>query len=153
MAALICARLRFLTESDIAALPQARFVTHSITISGGQHKIWEVLTKPENAETLRPVFDAKNELQPDWRKRTNVNYHYPKAGQLKGDFANLHFGCFYVQNDYDHLNYTEKFLLLEDQKAGTTELRIVCGPFVNDFNRQEAVLKNWGLKVKELSEK
>ena len=46
----------------------------------------------------------------------------------------------------------EKFLLLRDEETNQTELKIVCGPFKDDFETQQFVLHQWAEKVKELSE-
>ncbi len=62
------------------------------------------------------------------------------------------YGCFYVQNDYENFNYTEKFFLVEDEKTGVTELKIVCGPYKEDYEIQKNILADWGQKVKEMSE-
>ena len=68
-------------------------------------------------------------------------------------YANELFGNYYVQNDYDSLSFTEKFLVFENEETKSTQLEIVCGPFIDDYETQKQLLKNWAQKVKELSEK
>ncbi len=145
--------VRFLTDNEIVMIPATRFVSLNIIIKATQDVIWEVLTKPENAETLQPIFDKDNQLKTDWRKTSNVNYHYPNTGILTSSYANKLFGNFYIQNDYDYLRYNEKFLLLENEQTKNTELKIVCGPYGDDFVTQKSIINNWAQKVKELSEK
>ena len=58
----------------------------------------------------------------------------------------------FFQNDFENLDYTEKFLLLEDSETKHTTLKIACGPFKDDFETQQSILTNWAEKVKELSE-
>ena len=144
--------IELLKEDEIQAIPQSKFVSHSIIINTKQDTIWNVLRNPENAEILRPFFDPKNKLSSDWRQNLNVNYCYDKTGETKALYADKLFGCFYIQNDFAELSYTEKFLLLEDPESGTTEFKIVCGPFLEDYDLQNKQLLAWGQKVKELSE-
>jgi len=144
--------VNFLSDEEIDKIPTSKFVTHTITINATQDEIWKILTQTENAATLQPIFDSKNSLQSDWRKATNVNYHYSLPGITTASFAGNLYGCYYVQNDYDFLNYTEKFLLIEDEETKTTELKITCGPYEADYEAQQIILINWSEKVKELSE-
>lgn len=145
--------VRFLSDNEIEMIPASRFVSHAIIIEANQDVIWKVLTKPENAEDLQSIFDKDNKLKTDWRKTSNINYHYPNTGILTSSYAGKLYGNFYVQNDYDYFQFNEKFLLLENEQTKNTELKIVCGPYVNDFESQKDILINWAEKVKELSEK
>ena len=145
--------VRFLYDNEIKMIPTSRFVSHSIKINATQDMIWKILTNPKNAETLQSIFDIDNTLKTDWRETSNVNYHYPNAGFSTSSYADKLFGNFYIQNDYDNLQYNEKFLLLENEQTQVTELKIVCGPYGDDFETQKSILNNWAQKVKELSEK
>jgi len=145
--------VKFLSDNEIKMIPDSRFISLTINIKATQGEVWEILTKPENVKTLQPIFDERNILKPDWRKMSNVNYHYQTNGMLTSSYANKLFGNFYIQNDYEHLQYNEKFLLLENEQTKTTELKIVCGPYGDDFETQKNILNNWAEKVKELSEK
>lgn len=146
-------KVKFLSDNEIEMIPASRFVSLNIKINATQDTIWKVLTKSENAEFLQTTFDKNNKLKADWRKGTNVNYHYPNTGFLTSSYANKLFGNFYIQNDYNYLQYNEKFLLLENNQTKNTELKIVSGPYGDDFEIQKKILNNWAEKVKELSEK
>lgn len=143
----------FLAADEIEMIPESQYVSLSINISTTQDVIWSVLTKAENLGSLQPIFDKDNNLKADWRKTSNINFHYPITGFLTSSYAGMLYGCYYVQNDYDYLQYTEKFLLLEDEKTKHTEFKIVCGPYTTDLEAQKIILSNWAQKVKELSEK
>jgi hypothetical protein len=142
--------VKLLSDSEISKMTKERFVTYEIEIKATQETIWKALTQPENAKLLQTTFDENNNLKTDWRKKSNVNYQYAKAGESTAMYAELHYGNFYIQNDYE--SYTDKFLLLEDEETKITELKIVCGPFNTDYDAQKVILTNWALKVKELSE-
>ncbi|MFK8045898.1 MAG: hypothetical protein AB8B72_10420, partial [Crocinitomicaceae bacterium] len=101
---------------------------------------------------LQATFDPKMTMYKSWRKTTNLNYIYNKAGIKNAAYADILFGNFYVQNDYDTKDYTEKFLLTTNEAGNTTTLKITCGPFAGNYEKQEVILKNWADKVKELAE-
>jgi hypothetical protein len=144
--------INLLSENEVAKIPTTRFVSQTLEIKATQAKIWEIITNADNAESLRPTFDSDNKLKSDWRAATNVNYHNENTGARTAAYADMLYGCYYVQNDYEQFNYSEKFWLLENQETGITELKIVCGPFAADFEAQQAALSNWGKQVKALSE-
>ena len=144
--------INFLTEKEIESIPKSKFVSHSITVHAPQQKIWDVLTRPEYASVLQPIFDKTKKLQSDWRQATNVNYHYTNAGNLTSKYGNKLFGNYYIQNDYDNNMYNEKILLLENKESKTTEIKIVSGPFINDQHTQEEIIYKWAKMVKNLSE-
>ena len=126
--------VHFLSENEIGIIPKAHFVSHSIQIKATQDKIRKILTSSNYSASLQSTFDPSKKLDTNWRESTNVNWHYPNAGHATSLFADIHFGNFYVQNDYDRLLYNEKFLLLENSETGYTELKISCGPFWGGFH-------------------
>lgn len=145
--------VKLLSDNEIDMIPTSQFISQNIKIKATQDEVWKILTEPENAKNLQPIFDKKNALKTDWRKATNVNYHYQNNGMLTSSYANKLFGNYYIQNDYNHIQYNEKFLLLENEQTKETELKIVIGPFGSDFEVQKNILNNWAKKIKELSEK
>jgi len=68
-------------------------------------------------------------------------------------FADLMYGSYYIQNDYEVLNYSEKFFLEENMESKNTKLKMVCGPFGDDYEAQKVILTTWAQKVKTLSER
>ncbi len=145
--------VKFLSDNEIEMIPESRFVSHNIEIKASQDVIWKILTNPENVETLQSIFDKDNKLKRDWRKASNVNYHYPNKGILTSSYAGILFGNYYIQNDYNYLQFNEKFLLLENRETKNTAFKIVSGPYGDDFEAQKMILNTWAQKVKELSEK
>ena len=138
----------FIKENEIELPSSAQFVVLDLNINAKAKKIWEFLLKPEHTRSLIP--NSSNEA---WPKTSKVNFYYPGSGKLTNAYANLLFGNYYAQNDYDSLHYTEKFLLLEDQETGHTELKIVCGPFGDDYDKQKKEIIAWSEKLKTISEK
>ncbi|NQU33677.1 MAG: hypothetical protein HQ521_10620 [Bacteroidetes bacterium] len=147
--------VEFLSAKEIESVPSSNFVSHSIKINATQDEIWRVLTEAEYLKMLQPTFIGNVFSVIGWREQSNINYYYPLSGVLTSAFADKLFGSYYVQNDYliDGNPYVEKFLLLENKEENYTKLKIVCGPFQNDFETQQKILQNWAKKVKELSQK
>lgn len=145
--------IRFLTDNEIEMLPKTKFVSHSIIIKQNPKEIWEIITQFKYSKTLQKIYDKDGQLTADWMKISNVNFHYAKSGLLKAKYAEKLFGNYYIQNDFENLGYNEKFLLLENKETQTTELKIVCGPFAEDYEIQKNIINKWSQKVKSMSEK
>lgn len=144
--------VEFLDQKAIEEIPNARFVSEAIEIKAKPTQIWSVLTDPVHADELQSAFEYNKRAMNNWRNETNVNYYYRDRQDRTADYAEMLFGNYYIQNDYEQLNYTEKFMLVEDESNGTTTLKITCGPYLTDFETQKNILKNWALQVKQLSE-
>ncbi|WP_066757752.1 hypothetical protein [Crocinitomix algicola] len=145
--------VKFLNQNQINEIPKGNFVQHQITISANQKQVWDILTNKNFNTSLTENILSTQGISPNWREKKNVNFIYPNAGQKTAGYGELLFGCYYIQNDYSNLNFTEKFLLIEDQTAGTTTLHIVCGPYQIDFKNEEERIVQWAEQVKTLSEK
>lgn len=145
----------FITENEAANIANARFVSFDITINASYDKVWEVMTKPKYTSELQPIFDKKNSLSKDWRTSTNFNFHYANNNERTSKYDDLLFGNLYLQNDYliKGVSYVEKFLLLYNEEANQTTIKVTCGPYNQDFETQQSILNEWTKKVKELSEK
>lgn len=142
--------VKFVQENSVEKIPNSRFVTYNITINAPQNVIWEVLTSTKHTKALQTIFDKENKLKSNWRNTSNVNFYYANHGNLTAEYGSQLFGNFYIQNDY--ANYGEKFFLHNQRGANETELKIVCGPFEEEFETQQKIMENWAKKVKELSE-
>ncbi len=142
-----------LSEDEAENIPYGKFVSLKITINAPSIKVQDILSLPSYLGELKPYLSPKAQGKSFWRGSTNINYHYPESGQVSSVYANMLFGNFYAQNTYNNdLKFAEKFLLLENETATTTDLIIVCGPFGNDYETEDASLKQWTNKVKQLSE-
>jgi hypothetical protein len=144
----------FLSENEISEISISHFVSLRIEINATQKKVFDVITKPEYLEALTPTFDSDNLLDINWYTSSKINFKYLNSLKITSDFAGLHFGSYYIQIDakLENYQYVEKFLLLEDESTNSTELIITCGPYIDDFEGQKFILRNWANKVKELSE-
>ena len=144
--------VNLLTSKEIESIPTSRFVSYSIKINATQDEIWKTLTSAEHLNDLKPTFKENILIPNDWKSKTSINYYYASPSDLTNSYADKLFGCFYVQNDYliNGNQYAEKFLLLENKEEHYTELKIVCGPYLIDYDKQQTILKSWAEKVKEL---
>ncbi len=145
--------VEFLSDAEIAALSPTRFVTYDMEIKANPNVIWDVLTNTTYTNQLRATFDPTQKLSADWREQTNINFHYAQAGKPTALYGDILFGNYYVQNDYENGDFTEKFLMIQDNKTGATTFKIVCGPFAADYDTQKSTINKWAQEVKTLSEK
>lgn len=144
--------VNFLSKDEINTIPTSHFVTESIEINTTQDRIWDVLTRPEYAQAFEPILKKQSDLKTEWKSHTNVNFTYTNAGKLTSGYGDLLFGNYYIQNDFDKGLYSEKFFLSTNKETNTTELKIVCGPFTDDYSKQHEMISLWANKVKHLSE-
>lgn len=144
--------ITLLTETEINALVPTKFVSLNLTVNAGRREIWEVLTDSKYLFEMEMIFNSEAQLEKSWRLNTNFNYAYHNAGKLTAKFSGDVFGNAYIQNDYEKNMFTEKILLIENHENKTTEVKVVFGPFENDYDEQKAIIEIWANKVKELSE-
>ena len=142
--------VNLLSDEDANKIEKSKFFRHSFVIMASPEKVKEALTLIDNASKFRDIIALNSDVPSDWRSRTNVNYNYPGAGELTSTYGDMLFGNFYIQNDYE--NFTEKFLVTQNEVTKMSILEVVCGPFTDDFEQQEAVLLKWGKKIQLLSE-
>lgn len=145
----------FIAENEISNISNARFVSFDITINASDSSVWEIMTQPKFTTKLQPIFDKKNVLSKDWKTISNVNFYYANKNEITGKYADKIFGNYYIQNDYliNDVSYVEKFLLLRNEETNQTDLKVVCGPFNQDFETQQSIIQEWATKIKTLSEK
>ncbi|MFY0672790.1 MAG: hypothetical protein JXQ87_05275 [Bacteroidia bacterium] len=146
--------VNFLTETEINEIPESQFVQLRIQIKATPEQIWQVITSPIRNGQFIPIFEGDNDVKENWRDETNLNFTYSKSGNLTSDFANLLYGNYYIQNDYDNeYNYSEKFMISNSEEdSSTCELIISCGPFGKDYEQQLELITKWANRVKELSQ-
>lgn len=117
----------FLSDDEINEVPTSKFVSHTIKIGATKKQVLE--------------FIQENKFE------------YENKGTATSEYGGDLFGNFYIQNDYDKMQYNEKFLLIESERLKNTELQIVCGPFTDDYRLQNENVLKWAQKIKEMSEK
>ncbi|MCT4579916.1 MAG: hypothetical protein N4A35_00745 [Flavobacteriales bacterium] len=139
--------VKILSEVELLAIPSSKFIAVDVQIDEGQQRVWEVLTQDQYAKELFAVLGVKNN-----QKELGVNFKYESAGKVASAYGDKLFGNYYIQNDFEKMNYTEKFFLLEDETKQSTVLKIVCGPFIEGASLQKDKIEKWSKKVKELSE-
>lgn len=144
--------VKFLENVQTSGLVNSKFVSLDMTIRASEDKIWKVLTDTSYIQILSPIFDKNKTLKKKWRSQTNMNYAYSYSGIKKAQFGGKHFGSFYIQNDYETLNYSEKIFISQNNLAEFSKVQLVFGPFLKDFDKQEIMLTQWLARVKLLSE-
>lgn len=144
--------VNLLTDKEITSIPDSRFVTLDIAVTANQEEVWKILTNTQYSSKLQPYFDPENKLPRGWRKTTNMNFHEVNSLSPLAEYAEKLYGNFYIQNDYNESNYTQKIFLSENKKTKITTLKLVFGPYLTNYETKKTTLTNWGEKVKELSQ-
>lgn len=144
----------FIDEQEVSAIAKASFVDIEISINAGEDTVWNVMTNALYTDQLVSTFDSPKSLFTDWKTKSGLNFNYTNKGNLTADYGDKLFGNWYIQNDYliNDNPYVEKFFVHKNNETNKTVLKIVCGPYINDFASQQMVLQKWANKVKVLSE-
>lgn len=145
----------FIEEKEVTSIANAQFVDIEIFIDAKEDIVWNVMTNAVYTDDLVAVFDSPKSLFKDWKTKSGLNFNYTDKKNLIADYGDKLFGNWYIQNDYliNENPYVEKFFVHKDDMTNKTVLKIVCGPYINDFASQQMILQKWTNKVKELSEK
>ena len=153
----------FLSDEERAELGSTPFVDQQLTIYAPKEKIWEVITGPQYAKELGEMFDKGAYIESAWEPNAKVHFKYGPDQTVSTGIITALWAHLYIQVDYnfDGYHYAEKFLLLENKDMAisqphlnnSTQLKIVAGPYGEDYEAQKVVWNNWAQKVKELSEK
>ena len=148
-------QVEFINEKEVENLAKAQFVDIEIKIDASEDNVWKVITDATYTDELVTVFDSPKSLFNDWKTKSGLNFNYTDKENLTADYGDKLFGNWYIQNDYliSDNPYVEKFFIHKDNLTNQTVLKVVCGPYLNDFAYQQIILQNWANKVKALSEK
>lgn len=144
--------VEFLSEAEAEIIPSSHFVAIDVHIKAPETKVWKVMTDTSYMTQFADLISFSPQPSFHWRKESNINFNYPRAGNITGQFAGNHFGMKYIQNDYkkEDQQYVEKILLHEGDNG--SEMKMVFGPFTNDYKEQNERINQWAKRVKQLSE-
>ncbi len=145
----------FIEEQEVKNIIDARFVDIEISIDANEDSVWNVITNPAYTNKLASFFDSPKSLFKDWKTKSGLNFNYTDKNNLTAGYGEKLFGKWYIQNDYliNDNPYVEKFFIHKDKETNKTVLKIVCGPYINDFASQQMILQKWANEVKIISEK
>lgn len=145
--------VQFITQENARTMIGGKFVQHELKIKAADSTVWSLMTAPENATLMQITFDPQNKLAANWRSEAQLNYYYASKDQLVNTHISDNFwGNCYVQNDFKQNLYTEKFFLIREKDKSFCTLKIVCGPYLDDYPLQEKILLNWAKRIKDLGE-
>jgi len=144
--------INFIPNEEIGKLGSTPFVSQKIELNTSKSKVWKVITEPSYAKSLGAMFDENAFIESTWQRDADVFFKYEpnmitKRGKITASWQDL-----YIQVDYDFdgIHYAEKFLILDNEEKGKTDLYVVSGPYGDDFEAKQLVWKNWLDKVEEL---
>lgn len=140
--------VKMLSDEEIVSIPDYKFVSVNVDILTNQEDIWKVLIRDEYTKEL---YGSLNE-DPN-SKELGVNFKNVNTGKVTNGYGGKLYGSYYIQNDFEKMNYTEKFFLSENEEGNKTTLKVVCGPFLDDKAAQQRKIQKWANLVKLISER
>lgn len=142
-----------ITQKTASKYENGEYVCLNLEINAPKNKVWDLISKKEYENTFKTIFDKDKKLPSDWRQKSNINFTYLNHGEVANKFVSENFyGACYIQNDYQNNNYSEKLFLTRGKDADKTVFKIVCGPYLKDYQEQKAILERWTKKIKVESE-
>ena len=144
----------FLSESEVAEYGSQPFYYSTEVVNASKEEIWEAARNTDYFKQLGEKFDKKDFFNSDWTSESKAHLEIVDEGERATGFVGTHFGNVYLHIDYviDGFHYSEKMLMIEDHEANTTKLFFACGPFPDDFEKQNIHWSNWFESVKNASE-
>jgi len=138
-------QVTFLNPDKIAHFGSQPFVFEKVHLDANTQDIWRAFTATAYARQLGERFDQNEFFASEWTSHSMARLEYETLGEkARGIVANV-FGSLYLQIDYDlnGFHFTEKFLILEDEASGTSEVLLVSGPYRENFEHYQSDWQTW----------
>jgi hypothetical protein len=138
-------QVSFLNPDDVAGFGSRPFVFEKANIEATTQDIWGAFTETVYARQLGERFNKEAFFASEWTNHSMARLEYKTLGEkAKGIVANV-FGSLYLQIDYDlnGFHFAEKFLILEDDASGTSEVLLVSGPYRENFETYQRDWQTW----------
>lgn len=144
----------FLSENEVAAMGSQPFFYSNLVLNASMAEIWNAMRKTDYFNQLGQKFNEKEFFSSEYSSESKVEFKLDKNGEKAIGFVGLTFGNYYLQIDYekDGFHYSEKMLMIENQADKTTAFYFACGPFPNDFDKQQLNWSRWVEGIKKASE-
>ena len=126
------------------------FVSQTISVNASQKSVWQILEKAPQSKTLTDPTEKNPVMQVPYSADANLSFNPHPDAKKTASYADLLFGCYYIQNTYKDNAFAEKLLFFEDPETQTTTLKMVAGPYGKNIKSYENKINDWmqELKVK-----
>ncbi len=144
----------FLSENEVAAMGSQPFFYSNLVLNASVADIWNAMRKTDYFNQLGEKFNEKEFFSSEYSSESKLEVKLDMNGEKAIGFVGLTFGNYYLQIDYekDGFHYSEKMLMIENQADKTTAFYFACGPFPNDFDKQQLNWSRWVEGIKKASE-
>ena len=144
----------FLSDDEVANMGSQPFFYSNSTLNSNTEKIWKALTSTDYFTELGTKFDQLEFFTSPFDPDSQAHLEYNADGEKGAGFCGMHFGNYYMHIDYniEGFHYSEKMLIMEDQKEKTTEFFFASGPYPEGFEAQKANWESFVAAVKKASE-
>ena len=144
----------FLSESEVAEYGSQPFFYKTSTLKASKEDIWQSLTQSKFFKELGAKFNKEEFFSSDWTEDSQAHLNHNTEGERATGYVGTVFGNAYLQIDYerDGFHYSEKLLMIENQKEKTTELFFASGPYPEDYEKQKRNWERWYDEIATSSE-
>ena len=93
------------------------FVSQTISVNASQNTLWQILKKAPQSKTLTNPTDKNPVMQIPYSADANLSFNPNPYAKKTASYADMLFGCYYIQNTYKDSAFAEKLLFLEDPET------------------------------------
>ena len=146
--------ISFLSEDEVARFGSQPFFYSKSVLKASKEDIWRAMAKTDYFKQLGNKFDKQDFFSSEWTSDSQAHLNLDSGGEKATGYVGTVFGNAYLHIDYDRggFHYSEKLLMIENQKDNTTELFFASGPYPEDFEKQKSNWGSWFEAVKKASE-
>lgn len=128
------------------------FISQTVSVNASQNILWQILEKAPQSKTLTNQTDKNPLMQVPYSPDANLTFNPNPDAEKTASYADMLFGCYYIQNTYKDSAFAEKLLFLEDPETQITTLKMVAGPYNSDKKSYEKKINDWMLELKMKAE-
>ena len=146
--------VNILSENEVAMMGSLPFFYSKSNLNASSKEIWSTITKTDYFKQLGEKFDKKEFFSSGLNSDAQAHLNLDIDGEKATGFVGMVFGNFYLHIDYDRdgFHYSEKLLMIENQKDNSTEFFFASGPYPDDFEKQKSNWDNWVKTISKNSE-
>ena len=147
-------RVTFLSKDEVANMGSQPFYFSKSVLEASTKDIWNAMRKTDYFTRLGNKFAKQQFFTSEWNPKSEARLDSETKGEKAVGYAGMVFGNYYLQIDYnrDGFHYSEKIMMMENEKDHTTEFFYASGPYPKDFEKQKLDLDKWIDGVKKVSE-
>lgn len=147
-------KVTFLSKDELAAMGSQPFYYSKSILKASTKDIWKAICNTDYFKQLGKKFGKQEFFATEWNSKSEARLSRDTIGEKAAGYVGMVYGNYYLQIDYNRngFHYSEKMLMIENNKDNTTEFFFEGGPYPKDFEKRKLDLDNWVEAVKKTSE-